>query len=182
MNIFNKGVSSENKFIYQVGSVVTEKPWKQPDYNNVQMLVEKIKTINNGKYDIFLVGGVVNGRVGKTWDIDFVVTGEIIANEFENFLHDCYETALNEYNLLIDIRWYDKPIWYLNYLLNKNKKCNIKTIRFGYCKKTIDNSHNEIDLFKSGKKISEYLVERKIEYPTKKCLEQKNTFCNYFKI
>jgi hypothetical protein len=136
--------------------------WTIPTSEKINFLAKELKQINSGKYDLFLIGGVVNGKLGNTWDIDIVVNGEMDYQVFEDFLHDVYNLALNKHGLLVDVRWLDKkPVD------NKNN-IEYSSIRFGYARKKIDDVEAEINLFKKGRKVSEYLVEQKFIFPTPK--------------
>jgi hypothetical protein len=183
MNTYENGIDSENKeFEYEVGSVKTKVPWYQPTNYIVNKFIKTIKKIKNfEKYELFLVGGVVNGRIEETWDVDIIVTGEIIPMEFEKFLHEIYDIALNKFNILVDIRWFSVPIWYSNHLKQTNKSEKVKTIRFGYFRKKIEENESIINLFKKGKKISQHLVELEITIPTLKSINSKLT-SKYVKI
>lgn len=183
MNTFKTGLlESDIEFEYQAGTVVTKKAWKQPTSHVLNKFIKTIKKIENfEKYELFLVGGVVNGRIGETWDVDIVVCGDIIPKEFEDFLHEIYDLALNKFNILVDVRWYNVPIWYSNYLIENNKSEKVKTIRFGYYRKRIEENESVINLFEKGKKISQYLVELDITIPTIKAINSKIT-SKYVKI
>jgi len=157
MNTFKIGVKSKDiEFEYLAGSVKTTTPWFQPTKHIINKFINTINKIENyEKYNLFLVGGVVNDRIGKTWDVDIVVCGEIIPHEFEKFLHEIYDIALNKFNILVDVRWFNVPIERHNQLVEANKKEKVKTIRFGYFKKKIGNECmsgvNQIDSFESLK-------------------------------
>ena len=175
MNTFQNGVeSTDTAFEYQAGSVKTIIPWFQPTKHILNKFIKTISKIENyGKYNLFLVGGVVNGRIGETWDVDIVVCGEIIPHEFEKFLHEIYEIALNKFNILVDVRWFNIPIERHNQLVEANKMVKAKTIRFGHFQKKIGEDCTEINLFERGKKISKYLVELEVVIPNKKTINTK---------
>jgi predicted nucleotidyltransferase len=177
MNTYENGIDSEDvEFEYEVGSVITKVAWYQPTNYIVNKLIKTIKKIKNfEKYELFLVGGVVNGRIGETWDVDIIVSGEIIPKEFEDFLHEIYDIALNKFNILVDVRWYSVPIWYSNHLMETNETDKVKTIRFGYYRKKIEEHESIINLFEKGKKISQHLVELDITIPNKKTINTKVT-------
>ena len=177
MNTFQNGVESiDIAFEYQAGSVKTIIPWFQPTKHILNKFIKTIPKIENyGKYDLFLVGGVVNGRIGKTWDVDFIVCGDIVPHEFEIFLHEIYEIALNKFNILVDVRWFNVPIERHNQLIEINEQEKVKTIRFGLFKKKIGDVCSEINLFEKGKKISKYLVELEVIIPNKKTINTKVT-------
>jgi len=175
MNTFKNGVESMKiDFEYQVGSVITTTPWLQPTKHILNKFIKTIPKIEYyEKYNLFLVGGVVNGRIRETWDVDIVVCGEIIPEEFEQFLHDIYELALNKFNILVDVRWFNVPIERLTHLIESNKQEKVKTIRFGHFRKKIAEEESTINLFEMGKKISKYLVELEVIIPNKKTINTK---------
>jgi hypothetical protein len=175
MNTFQNGVESTDlNFQYQAGSVITTIPWFQPTKHILNKFIKTIPKIENyEKYNLFLVGGVVNGRIGKTWDVDIVVCGEIIPIEFEKFLHEIYEIALNKFKILVDVRWFNVPIEHHNHLIESKKQQVVKTIRFGRFTKKIDNEKSVINLFEKGVKITEHLVELDVLIPTKKAIKPK---------
>ena len=177
MNVFNKSMVSGD-FFYQVGSVYTKKAWKMPTYENIEAFLDEIQHLS--VYDMYLVGGVANGKIGNTWDIDIVVTGPIVYQEFEDVIHEIYDIALNKYRLLVDIRWIDKPIERLQYLLDNNLSENVKTIRFGYYLKKIGDDVSEINLFENSTKLTDYLIEKEVSFPTKKSIQTQSH--NYIKI
>jgi len=175
MNTFKIGVKSKDiEFEYLAGSVKTTTPWFQPTKHILNKFIKTIAKIEYyEKYNLFLVGGVVNDRIGKTWDVDIVVCGEIIPHEFEKFLHEIYDIALNKFNILVDVRWFNAPIERYNQLVEANKKEKVKTIRFGHYQKKIGNECTEINLFEKGKKISKYLVELEVIIPNTKTINTK---------
>jgi hypothetical protein len=168
-------------FKYEIGSVETNIAWQRPNGKNVSELIYEIKRLKDyNKYELYLVGGVLNGGLGTTWDIDIVVAGKIVYEDFERFLDAIYNLALNKIEVCIDVRWYDKPIERLTYLMSKGEKEKYKTVRFGYCKKTIGDDIKEQNLFLKYKQVTKHLIEAEIEFPTKKCL--KNTISKYIRI
>jgi len=172
MNTFQNGIEyNDTTFQYEVGSVKTTIPWYKPTKHILNKFIKTIPKIQYyEKYNLFLVGGVVNGRIGKTWDVDIVVCGEIIPYEFEKFLYEIYDIALNKFNILVDVRWFNIPIERHNQLVESKKQEKVRTIRFGRFQKKIGEDCSEINLFEKGKKISEQLVELEILIPTKKAI------------
>ena len=69
MNTFETGIYNENiDFEYQAGTVITKNAWEQPTNDILNKFLKTIPKIKNyHKYELFLVGGVVNGNIGKTW-------------------------------------------------------------------------------------------------------------------
>ena len=177
MNTFHSSVV-KGEFFYQVGSVITHKPWVKPTFQNVEVLLDEIKDIS--PYDMYLVGGVANGKIGNTWDVDIVVTGNIVYQEFQEVIHNIYDLALNKHKVLVDIRWIDKPIDRLQYLIDNNESETYKSIRFGYYLKKIGDDVSEINLFKDNNRITDYLIEKEIVFPVEKSLNTKSH--NYIKI
>jgi hypothetical protein len=177
MNTFQNGVETIGiEFEYQVGSVTTTIPWFQPTKHILNKFIKTIPKLEYyEKYNLFLVGGVVNKRISETWDVDIVVCGDIIPHEFEKFLHQVYDIALNKFNILVDVRWFNIPIERHNQLVEAKIEEKVKTIRFGHYQKKIGNECTEINLFGRGKKISKYLVELEVIIPNTKTINTKVT-------
>ena len=176
MSTFKNGIYSEDiSFEYQAGSVFTKNAWNKPTIDILNKFVKTIREIDNyGKYELFLVGGVANGNIKHTWDIDIIVCGNIIPSEFEQLLHDIYNIALNKFNILVDVRWFSVPIGLFNKLLEEKRVERVKTIRFAYFRKKIGDEESIIDLSDKGKKISKYLVELEVMIPSIKAFKYKN--------
>lgn len=180
MDTFKNGINLEItdcdiQFEYQVGTVITKTPWYQPTNDILNKFLKTIPKIENyDKYELFLVGGVVNGNIGKTWDVDIVVSGKIIPDEFERFLHDIYDIALNKFNILVDVRWFAVPFEHYNNLVKANRVEKVKSIRFGYFKKKIGETESVINLFERGSMLTKNLVELEVVIPSKKAFEYKN--------
>jgi hypothetical protein len=176
MNTFQTGVlDSEIDFEYKVGSVSTKIPWYQPTNDILNNFIKTIKKIENyDKYDLFLVGGVVNGKIEETWDVDIIACGDILPEQFERFLHELYDIALNKFNILVDVRWFNVPIEHFNHLINAKKTEKVKTVRFGSFTKRVGKEVSVINLFEKGKKISKNLVELDVTIPSIKGFKNKN--------
>jgi predicted nucleotidyltransferase len=172
MDTFKIGVSPESKFVYKIGSVTTNKAWGRPNKQNLENLIIDIKNIKNfHKYELFLVGGVVNGGLGKTTDIDIIVNGDF-TYELEKFFHDLYDLALNKHQLLVDVKWLDKKP-------SDNHEAKIyQAVQFGLVKKQIENHISEINLFEKNIKLTENLVLRTLNFPNNKT----QTNINYIQI
>lgn len=173
MNTFKNWVSPEAKFVYKVGSITTNKAWGRPNKQNLENLILDIKNIKNfHKYELFLVGGVVNGGLGKTTDIDIIVNGNF-TYELEKFFHDLYDLALNKHRLLIDVKWLDKKP-------SDNQEEKIyQAVQFGMITKQIDDSISVINLFEKNIKLTENLVLRTLKFPNK---NKTQTNINYVQI
>jgi hypothetical protein len=176
MNTFKNGLfESDVEFEYQAGSVSTKIPWYIPTKSILNKFVKTIRKIENyEKYDLFLVGGVVNGKIEETWDVDIIACGHIVPEQFERFLHELYDIALNKFNILVDVRWFNVPIEHFNHLINANKTERVKTVRFGYFTKRLGKEVSVINLFEKGKKISKNLVELDVIIPSIKGFKNKN--------
>ena len=147
MNTFKNWVSPEAKFEYKVGSVTTNKAWGRPNKQNLENLLIDIRNIKNfHKYELFLVGGVVNGGLGKTTDIDIIVNGNF-TYELEKLFHDLFDLALNKHQLLVDVKWLDKKP-------SDNQEEKIyQAVQFGMVTKQIDDSISIINLFEKNMSI-----------------------------
>jgi hypothetical protein len=171
ISAFELPVYPNQKFGYWVGSVFTEKPWVAPTIPRIMELIkDAIKLENYGKYDIFLIGGVVNGGIGNTMDIDMAINGQLDYVEFEQFLHNFYDLALNKHRLLIDVKWLNqKP------MDNVDIEVKYKAVQFGKVSKQVGEVISTIDMFKNNKMLTEHLVEREINFPSTKALKNRTT-------
>ena len=168
---FELPVYPNQKFGYWIGSVFTNKPWLKPSVAAIMELIKDIIKIKNyEKYDIFLIGGVVNGGLGSTMDIDMVINGQLDYVEFEHFLHDLYNIALNKHRLLIDVKWLDKKP-----MDNVNIEVKYKAVQFGKVSKQVGEIISTIDMFKDNIMLTEHLVEREINFPSTKALKNRTT-------
>jgi hypothetical protein len=168
---FELPVHPNQKFGYWIGSVFTNKPWLKPSVPAIMQLIKDIIKIKNyEKYDIFLIGGVVNGGLGSTMDIDMVINGQLDYVEFEHFLHDLYNIALNKHRLLIDVKWLDKKP-----MDDVNIEVKYKAVQFGKVSKQVGEIISTIDMFKDNKMLTEHLVEREINFPSTKALKNRTT-------
>jgi predicted nucleotidyltransferase len=173
MDTFKIGVLPDSKFVYKVGSVTTNKAWSRPNKQNLENLVIDIRNIKNfHKYELFLVGGVVNGGLGKTTDIDIIVNGNF-TYELEKFFHDLYDLALNKHRLLIDVKWLDKKP------SDNHEEKIYQAVQFGMATRQIDDSISIRNLFEKNIKLTENLVLRTLNFPNK---HKTQTNINYIKI
>jgi hypothetical protein len=151
MTAFKIGASDKDNFFYQIGNVKTNVYWHQPTQEAVNALVNDIKKLRlYTKYELFLVGGVVNGGIGRTWDIDIVINGKLDTVELESFMTDIYELALNVHRLLVDVRWLDKK---------PNIKGQYRLVRFGKVTKKVGHNVSHQNLFKTENPLSDLLIE-----------------------
>lgn len=161
MSTFTKIVRETDQFEYRIGTVTTNQPWVFPNAENLKQFLSEVKNLNNyEKYELFLVGGALN-NLGKTPDVDILITGNLEIFELEKFLHDLHHLGLNKHRLLIDAKWInDKPAQ------NLNPKIYI-AVQFGKVFKRINNHFSCINLFEKNTKLTEHLVLRNIKYPIK---------------
>jgi len=170
---FKQSARPNEPFFYQIGSVSTSRAWNLPNFDKIQAFLDDVKKLRNyEKYRLFLVGGVMNGGIGKTTDVDILINGDLEIREFEAFLHDLHDLGLNVHGLLIDAKWIDKepaislePIRYV-------------AVQFGRVVKKIGEHSSIIDMFETNKKLSEYLIERTIDFPSEKNKRTTNKFAS----
>lgn len=175
MQTFHIPAHPHQKFYYRIGTVSTHKAWYKPTKEKLVNFIKDVKNIKNyGKYHLFLVGGVVNGGIGKTNDVDILINGQLDdIHVFEKFLHDLHDLGLNVHGLLIDAKWMDdEPSQTL-----QPKK--YKAVQFGKVQKQIGEHISEIDLFTKNTKLTDNLVLRNINYPSEKTKQTNN---KYYKI
>ena len=166
MTTFNKTVSPNQYFHYQRGLVHTGMVWKRPSYQAIKNLLTVIgqETDILSKYDVYLMGGVLYD-FNQTWDVDLCLTGNIINyEELENDMNLMYDLALNHFNLLLDIQWYEKPLPTVTYeeITSENfVHYRLKYIKTDYIKKEIDSEVDVVDNRNNEgiTKLTEYLVE-----------------------
>lgn len=179
MSVFVKPYNPQKYFSYQIGKVLTEKPWTRPNFYKIKEFFKEIQNTSEilKDYDLYLIGGVL-WDFNDTWDVDIVMVGNPSSYIIlEDYMHYMYDIALNKYNLLIDISWVDsKPEIKINnneYLyINRN----IQFLKIGYIRKQIGDDFNEMDLSINPNIIlcSDYLIEGNYKnYPLKKSLINK---------
>jgi hypothetical protein len=173
ISTFKKGVKKDQFFLYRIGNVSTNNIWVKPTYTDIQNLLIQIKKLKDfDKYELFLIGGVVNNGIGKTTDIDIVINGKL-SYELEYFFHDLYRLGFDN-NLLLDVRWLDKsPV-------NHKQEIIYQCVQFGRVYKQIDDVISEINLFDKNIMLTEHLVLRTIRHPDEKA--KKLTGLKYVRI
>jgi hypothetical protein len=172
MQTFYIPANPKKSFFYQIGTVQTTKAWFKPTKEKLINFINCVKNIENyEKYNLFLVGGVVNGGIGKTNDVDILINGNIDdIFSFEKFLHDIHDLGLNEHNLLIDAKWIDDVP---SCTLEQKKYI---AVQFGKVYKQIGEQVSEINLFTKNIKLSDNLVMRTINYPSEKTKRTNNKY------
>ena len=172
MEAFSIPANPEKSFFYRIGTVSTTKAWYKPTREKLVNFINDMKNIENyEKYQLFLVGGIVNGGIGKTNDVDIIINGNIDeVFVLEKFLHDIHDLGLNKHGLLIDAKWIDDV-----------PSCSLepkkyRAVQFGKVYKQIGGHVSEINLFAKNIKLSDNLVLRDINYPSEKTKQTKNKF------
>jgi hypothetical protein len=167
MSAFDIGAKNNKKFFYKIGSVTTQKAWSKPNNEKLEkFLFDLRKKQYFPKYQLFLVGGVVNGGIGKTNDIDLVLNGHMNYH-LEKVFHDMYNLALNKHRLLIDVKWLDKKP------SDNLEKKSYQAVQFGVAMKQVGDVVSAINLFEGNIRLTEHLVLRTIKFP-----HHKNTETN----
>ena len=101
-------------FFYRVGNIICNIPWKRPTKSK---LLELMKYFNENfpkahLFKIALHGGFHSSDYNNTWDIDMTI--HFVDMNDKNFqdIYDCfhflYYHALNNFNVLVDIKYTDK--------------------------------------------------------------------------
>ena len=172
MQAFSISAHPKKSFIYRIGTVHTTKAWHKPTKEKLVNFIKDVQNVENyEKYQLFLVGGVANGGIGKTTDVDILINGQIDdLFLFEKFLHDLHDLGLNVHELLIDAKWVDsKPSTTL-----EPKKYRV--VQFGKVYKQIGEHVSEINMFTKNIKLTDNLVLREIDYPNEKTKQTNNKF------
>jgi len=169
---FSLAADIQKSFIYQIGTVKTNKAWYKPTTEKLINFIKDVQKIKNyEKYQLFLVGGVVNGGIGQTNDVDILINGQLDDLDlFENFLYDLHNLGLNVHELLIDAKWIDsKPSDTL-------EPKNYRAVQFGRVYKQVGEHVSEINMFTKNIKLTENLVLREIKFPSEKTKQKNNKF------
>lgn len=120
---------SNQDFFYRVGNIICNTPWKRPTKSK---LLELIIYFNENfpkahLFKIALHGGFHSSDSNNTWDIDITIHFVDINDKNFQDIYDCfyflYYHALNNFNILVDIKYTDKfyPTTHTLYTLVKNK-------------------------------------------------------------
>jgi hypothetical protein len=110
------------------------------------------------------MGGVLFD-FNSTWDLDMCLVGGNHTDEkIEKDLNFMMDMGLNQFNLLLDVTWYEQRPSNLRYdqmVENEFKPDNIIHKKIGYTKKQINNEFEEKDLRNDPNFIllSDYLVQ-----------------------
>lgn len=176
MDTFENTVKKSDFFYYRRGNVHTNKIWTRPSYFKIKNFLEKItkETDILSDYKVYLMGGVLFSFV-DTWDVDICITGEIKDYvKLEKYMDMVYDISLNEYQMLVDVQWLEKPLPEVSYqeiISSSFKGYNLKFLKTTYIVKQIGEYKSSFDLRSRNdiKTITEFLVEGiHDEYPKTK--------------
>lgn len=166
MNTFNRVANLNDSIFFQRGIVTTTKHWTRPSYQKVYDFLFNlyIKSMIIKEYDAYLMGGVLFD-FNNTWDLDIcLVGGNHTDKKIENDLNFMTDMGLNQFNLLLDVTWYEHRPSNLRYdemVQNEFKPDNMIHKKIGYTKKQINNEFEVKDLRNNPKFIllGDYLVQ-----------------------
>jgi hypothetical protein len=166
MSTFNKVANLKDRIFFQRGVVTTTSHWTRPSYQKVYDFLFNlyVKSMIIKEYDMYLMGGVLFD-FNSTWDLDMcIVGGDHTDLKIENDLNFIMNMGLNEYNLLVDVTWYEQRpsnLIYDQMVENNFKPDNMIHKKIGYSKKQINDDFEEKDLRNDPNFIllGDYLVQ-----------------------
>jgi hypothetical protein len=168
MGTFNKIANQGQSFLYQRGVVSTTTPWGRPTYNKLKTFLSNIQnntTILND-YEVYIMGGVLFD-FNTTWDVDMCLVGGTLITDgkIEEDLNYMTDLALNTYNILVDVSWYEsrpENLTYSGMVENDFTPDNIIHKKIGYVKKQIGEEVEERDLrtYDDATLLTEHLIQR----------------------
>lgn len=167
MTTFDKQAVAGETFLYQKGRVNTVIPWGRPSYQKVKNFLTHVQENTSilEDYDVYIMGGVLFD-FNTTWDLDMCLVGgtqtDIKLEEDLDFLTDL---ALNTFNMLVDVSWYEsrpQNLVYSEMQENNFLQQNIQHKKVGYVKKQIGENIQESDLrtYTDATTLTEYLIQR----------------------
>lgn len=167
MTTFDKQAVAGETFLYQKGRVNTVTPWGRPSYQKVKNFLTHVQENTSilEDYDVYIMGGVLFD-FNTTWDLDMCLVGgtqtDIKLEEDLDFLTDL---ALNTFNMLVDVSWYEsrpQNLVYSEMQENNFLQQNIQHKKVGYVKKQIGENIQESDLrtYTDATTLTEYLIQR----------------------
>jgi hypothetical protein len=153
MSIFDKTVTKNDSFFYQIGRASTKIPWTRPTFEKVKSTLIQIKNKTNlfEKYNFYVIGAVIYD-IKNTWDVDIYLTGNF--QSYEELENDIYNIQMIffENKLLPDISWVDNVVEILCNDDYDNKYIDIHAISYikhKYIKKKINDEIFESDISKT---------------------------------
>lgn len=168
MSVFIKPYNPQKSFSYQVGKVITEKPWTRPNYHKLKEFFKEIQNSSEilKDYDLYLLGGVL-WDFNNTWDVDIAMINNPSSYiVLEDYMYYMYDIALNKYNLLIDVAWLDTKPEDIIYTPDYSFITDNNFLKIGYIKKQIGEEFDEINLINHPNftLYGEYLVGGNYKY------------------
>jgi hypothetical protein len=104
-------------FHYKRGRIETSVPWTRPKWSQIRNYLNFIAATDLLKrYTIYIRGGVLYD-IDDTWDLDLNLVGDHTDEQLEHDLNFMTDSALNHFNLLVDLKWVPKifePFTYAN--------------------------------------------------------------------
>ena len=181
-------------FIFTRGPITTEIPWFRPDPERLSRWRDKVlNTVNVDKYNIWIVGGVLED--GPTWDTDIAIQqedGDLDFQEIEKTMISVTKIGFEE-RQLIDACFQVSPHRYLHPFLaeplkhqaplaleefsNLNFQQEVLQIALETSKNGVvmkDRSSNPV-------RVSEHLWKVKKSFPNAKHIERKKRGITYTK-
>ncbi len=166
MGTFNREANLNDSIFFQRGVVKSTNHWTRPSYQKVYDFLFNLylKSTIIKDYDVYLMGGVLFD-FNNTWDLDIcLVGGDHTDEKIEKDLNFIMDMGLNQFNLLLDVTWYEQRPSNLRYdqmVENEFKPDNIIHKKIGYTKKQINNEFEEKDLRNDSNFIllTDYLVQ-----------------------
>ncbi len=167
MTTFDKQAITGQTFLYQKGRTSTTTPWGRPTYQKVKeyLIYVQENTDILSRYEMYIMGGVLFD-FNTTWDLDLcLVGGNQTDSKLEEDLDYLTDLALNTYNLLVDISWYEsrpQNLTYSGMVENDFTPDNIIHKKIGYVKKQIGEEIEERDLrtYDDAIVLTEHLIQR----------------------
>lgn len=167
MGTFNKVANLNDSIFFQRGIVTTTNHWTRPSYQKVYDFLFNlyVKSMIIKEYDVYLMGGVLFD-FNNTWDVDMCLVGGNYSNEkIENDLNFITDMGLNQFNLLLDVTWYEhrpQNLTYEGMVENDFTPDNITHKKIGYTKKQIGEEVEERDLrtYSDTIVLTEHLIQR----------------------
>jgi signal recognition particle GTPase len=167
MTTFNRESIHGQYFLYQRGVVSTTTPWGRPTYEKLKTFLTYIQTNTSilTDYDVYIMGGVLFD-FNTTWDVDICLVGGSQTNEkIEEDLNYLTDLALNTYNLLVDVSWYEsrpKNLTYSEMEESNFFQQDVNHKKIGYVKKQIGDDIQESDLrtYSDATLLTEHLIQR----------------------
>lgn len=148
MSVFNQFYNPSKSFSYQIGKIITEKPWRRPTYSVIKEFLFEIQNTSDimKDYDLYLLGGIL-WDFNNTWDVDIVMIGNPSSYMIlEDYMYYMYDLALNKYNLLIDVSWINTKPEDIIYTPDYSFITDDDFLKIGYIRKQIGEEFGEINL------------------------------------